>query len=474
MTQCHPTTGRPNVLLVYADQHRYDCLGMTGKPQGVSPLAKTPHLDRLAAEGVRFTRAYCPIAVCIPSRNSLMHGQWPGEHLSIANWGTEAPHPPQEGLPALSQVLREAGYFLGHVGKWHIHPQRGPLEYGFHQHRPGAAHYEEWRAARGLPPRPRVNGWFGEVDPFIGPDDSRSAWEADGVLEVLEAWRGQDRPFFIQWDSDAPHLPNVVPEPYFSMYSSDDIPPWPSFPDPLIGKPYIQAQQRRTWKVEGWTWEQWAPVVRCYLAEVSLLDAQVGRVLNALEHMGIAEQTMVIYSTDHGDLCGGHGMVDKHYVMYEDVTRVPLIVRWPGRTLAGTQCDAWVSHNIDLAMTLCDVAGVPAPATFRGKSLLPLLTGGQDNGRQDIFCMYHGNQFGLYSQRMVRDARWKYVWNATAEDEMYDLELDPGELRNLATNPAYRGELERLRQRLVAWMEETHDPLLNSWTRTQLLEGLTV
>ena len=258
------------------------------------------------------------------------------------------------------------------------------------------------------------------------------------------------------------------------MYLPDDIPPWPSFPDPLIGRPYIQAQQRRTWKVAGWTWDQWAPVVRCYLAEISLLDAQVGRVLDALERMGVAEQTMVICSTDHGDLCGGHGMVDKHYVMYEDVTRVPLIVRWPGRAPAGTRCDAWVSHNTDLATTLCDVAGVPTLATFRGKSLVPLLAGGQDNGRQDILCMYHGNQSGLYSQRMVRDARWKYVWNATAEDELYDLDLDPGELRNLATSPAYRRALERLRQRLVAWMAESHDPLLNSWTRTQLLEGLTL
>ena len=114
------------------------------------------------------------------------------------------------------------------------------------------------------------------------------------------------------------------------------------------------------------------------------------------------------------------------------------------------------------------------PATFRGESLLPLFAGAQENGREDIFASYHGNQFGLYSQRMVRDRRWKYVWNATAEDELYDLESDPAELRNCAIDPACAAELARLRKRLVAWMEQTHDRLLNGWTRAQLLEGLKV
>jgi arylsulfatase A-like enzyme len=258
------------------------------------------------------------------------------------------------------------------------------------------------------------------------------------------------------------------------MYPPEEIPPWPSFPDPLVGKPYMQAQQRRTWQVEGWTWDRWAPLVSRYLGTISLLDAQVGRILEALERLGLAESTMVVYTTDHGGLCGGHGMIDKHYVMYEDVVHVPLIVRWPGHVLPGHTCPAFVSHGIDLAVTFCHVAGAPVPETFRGQSLLRLLAGEGEGGRQDIFGVYYGNQFGLYSQRMVRDRRWKYVWNATAEDELYDLRLDPGEVCNLAVDPAYRTELARLRGRVVAWMEDTGDPLLNGWTRTQLLEGLKV
>ena len=460
---------QPNILFIQADQHRYDCISANGHP-----LLRTPHLDRLGGEGIRFDRAYCPTPVCIPSRNSLAFGVWPTEHLAIANWSTEAPRPAKEGLRSYSETLREGGYWLGHVGKWHVHPERGPQEYGFHSHSAEARAYERWRAEIGLPLRPRSNSWWGELDPHISPGQSRCAFGANRVIELLQGAAAHDRPFFVQWDTDSPHIPNVVPEPFYSMYAPDDIPPWPSFPDPLEGKPYMQAQQRRTWKVEGWTWEQWAPVVRCYLAEVSLIDAQVGRVLDALEELGLAEEAMVVFTSDHGGLCGGHGMIDKHYVMYEDVTHVPLIVRWPGHTTPGARSEAWVCHSLDLAATFCDAAGVPAPDSFCGHSLLPLLDGTGDNGRRRIGVMYQGNQFGLLSVRMIRDERLKYVWNATALDELYDLENDPGELHNLAADPQLSGELTRLRHDLVAWMEEIGDTLLNQWTRTQLLEGLSV
>jgi arylsulfatase A-like enzyme len=187
-----------------------------------------------------------------------------------------------------------------------------------------------------------------------------------------------------------------------------------------------------------------------------------------LAQAGLADNTMVVYSTDHGDLCGGHGMIDKHYVMYEDVTHVPLIVRWPGHAVAGTTCDAFVSHALDLAMTFCKAAKAQIPPTFEGISLLPMLSGQAGNGRSEIVSTYFGNQFGLYSQRMLRNHTHKYIWNLTAEDELYDLQHDAAELSNLAANPAYHGVLAELRLCLVAWMQETKDPLLNMWTRAQL------
>jgi arylsulfatase A-like enzyme len=456
------------VLLIQSDQHRYDCLGAHGHP-----LLQTPYLDRLCAAGVDFGAAYTPIPVCVPARNCLVHGQWSTAHGAIANWGTEVHWPARDALPSYPQVLRDAGYWLAHVGKWHVHPTLPPAAYGYEAHVP-ASDYGPWRAAQGAPPLPTDAGWEGALDPHVTPAQTRLAWGADRVIALLETCAAGAAPWYVGWDTAEPHLPSVLPEPYYAMYPPEDVAPWPGYPDPLTHKPYAQAQQRRSWQVEEWTWADWAPIVARYLGTISLLDAQVGRVLDALDRLGVAQDTVVIYTTDHGDMCGAHGMFDKHMVLYEDVVHVPLIVRWPRGARAGRTCDAFVSHAVDLARTMCALAGAPVPETFQGKSLLPLLAGTGGTGRADILSMYHGNQFGLYSQRMLRDRRWKYVWNATAEDELYDLARDPGELHNRATDPTAAAELARLRARLVAWMEEIGDPLLNGWTRRQLLEGQKV
>jgi arylsulfatase A-like enzyme len=164
-------------------------------------------------------------------------------------------------------------------------------------------------------------------------------------------------------------------------------------------------------------------------------------------------------------------MIDKHYVMYDDVVRVPLLLRWPGTLPAGRTVDALVTAALDLAVTFCTAANLPVPESFCGQSLAPLAMGTVEAEREAVFASYHGNQFGLYSQRMVRTRRWKYVWNATAEDELYDLAADPAELVNLAGEAVHAGELRGLRAQLVAWMAETKDLLLNQWTKGQLLEG---
>ncbi len=459
--------GKTNILLIHSDQHRYDCVGANGHP-----LLPTPHLDRLAGEGLNFTHAFCPIPLCMPTRASMLCGQWPAEHLQIANADSEAPRTFRRELPVFSRLLAEEGYWLGYVGKWHVDFEREPTEFGFHRYVPNGQ-YGKWREAQGLPPAPRTNKWFGELDPHVAPQQSRLAWGADRTIQMLRERAEADEPFFLRWDPSEPHLPNLVPEPYSSMYPPEEIPPWPSFEENFEGKPYVQAQQLRTWRIEGWTWEDWAPIVSRYLAEISLLDAQVGRLVKALDRLGLAESTLVIYTSDHGDMCGGHRMIDKHFIMYDDAVRVPMIARWPGVIEPGRACDAFLASSVDLASTFCELAGVEPPDTFRGLSLVPMLRGARSNGRTDIFSSYHGNQFGLYSQRMVRGRRWKYVWNATAEDELYELETDPAELHNRAGDLDCAGELTHLRERLVEWMEETNDRLLNQWTRPQLLDGLT-
>ncbi len=183
---------------------------------------------------------------------------------------------------------------------------------------------------------------------------------------------------------------------------------------------------------------------------------------------GAGADTMVVYTSDHGDMCGSHGMMDKHYIMYDDVVRVPLVVRCPSRVPAGGTCDAFVSSALDLARTFLDLAGVPGPGSFVGQSLVSALRGGAGPDRAYVVSTYHGNQLGLFTQRMIRDSRWKYVWNATAEDELYDLQSDPGEIQNRATDPAAGSHLSRLRRQLLAWMQAERDPILNSWVERQL------
>lgn len=460
---------QPNILFIQADQHRADCIGVNGGgPPGA--LLQTPNLDQLARDGINFTHAFCPIPVCTPSRTSLLTGVWPLQHGCIMNPDTEAGRSMFSGLPTFSEILQAAGYYLGYVGKWGVDPKRDPTEFGFTDY-VAERGYAQWRKAQNLPPKPATNRWFGEVDPWITGDQSALAWGARETIGLLQKAAHQAQPFFIRWDPSEPHLPNVVPEPYASLYPPANIKPWPSFPDPLEHKPYIQQQQLRTWHLDGWTWEQWAPIVARYLGEITLLDHQIGRVLAALDELGLSENTVVIYTADHGDLCGGHGMIDKHFVMYDELVRVPLLVRWPAQIKAGSMSDAFICAGLDLAVTFCALAGVEPPPTFGGSSLLPIAAGATQTSRPDIFASYFGNQFGLYSQRMVRDRRWKYVWNATAEDELYDLENDPGEISNLATQPDYAAELARLRLRLLAWLEQTQDRLLNGWTREQLTQG---
>ena len=472
MSQQQSTLGesansRPNILMIVADQHRWDCVGTNGHP-----FLKTPHLDALAASGVNFSNAFTSSPICVPARHSLLHGCWPCRHHVIANGGTEAPCAPPVDLPSFPMALRDAGYHLSFVGKWIDGAAQTPTEYGFHQWIKDSD-YAKWRAAQGLPPRPKGMPFYG-FDEGITPEQSHLAWGADRTIELLKDGMKSGSPFLVRWDPSEPHLPNVVPQPYADMYPPSMIPPWKSFGDTFKGKPYIQAQQLRSWGLDGWTWDQWAPLLGRYLGELSLLDAQVGRVLQALEDLNLADNTIVIYTCDHGDTCGAHGMIDKHYIMYDDVEHVPLFIRWPGVTAPGTVSDAFVVHTIDLARTLCEMAGTNVPETFQGVSMLPILKGTGGNGRDCVQAMYSGNQFGLFTQRMIRDAHWKYVWNATAEDELYNLDDDPAELVNLATDPECAERLAGFRSRLFDWMVEIGDAYNNGWIRRQLLENKKV
>ncbi len=442
---------KPNILLIYTDQHRFDCLGVNGHPQ-----LKTPHLDRLAAEGINFTQTYTPCPMCVPARCSMISGQWPSQHGVVFNYDGETFKPLDPNLPTLGKTLQEAGYQTAHIGRWHVDPNHSPKDFGF-DHFQGDGEYHAWRDEQDLPPLPKgLEHWGGSAD-SIPAEKSRLAWSADHAIATIKEAAQTEKPLFLRWHTVEPHLPCYPTEPYASMYDPADLEPWAGFGDRFENKPEIQKQMLESWGVETWTWEEWAPVVARYLGVITQLDHEIGRILDEID----LENTLVIYTADHGDMCGSHGMVDKHFILYDDVVHVPMILRHPDLP-AGTTRDDFVSNAIDLPATLCAVAGAETPDTFVGKNIL------EPTGREDIFATYSGNQFGGYSQRMVRDRRWKLIWNLTAINELYDLESDPGELSNRIDDPAAAPELARLKERMISWLEEVDDPMLNDFTRWQL------
>ncbi|MEM8872628.1 MAG: sulfatase-like hydrolase/transferase [Planctomycetota bacterium] len=449
----------PNILFIHSDQHRFDCVGVN-QPHaldGPNRLVKTPNLDRLAGDGVNFTSAYTPIPLCTPARACFLTGTWASIHKSWVIPNTLGYRPAPDELPNLYRLFSDAGYRVAHIAKYHKELTGTPLDHGAAFYQDEEDGYDEWRAEQGLEKRPMTNGFWGETDD-VDEDMGRIAWGARHTADQIKAGVDAGKPFFVRWDPSEPHLPNIVSEPWASMYEPGEVPPWPSFPDPLTNKPPMQRRTRERWECEGWDWEQWQPVVARYLGEIALLDKHVGKLLDLLDELGVADDTLVVYSTDHGDFCGGHGMNDKHYCGYDDILHVPLIARLPGKLDANTECNRFVVHELDLAKTFLDAAGIDAPKSFVGRSLFDEVAD-VEPARQDVFMQYSGTQQGRVDQRYLRDRRWKYVYTPAATDELYDLENDPAELTNLIDDPRYANELHHLRERMMVSMKEAKDPL---------------
>lgn len=467
---------RPNVVLILLDQWRFDALGANG------PTAcRTPHLDRLAAEAVRCTRAYTPIGLCSPARASLLTAVYPHRHGMLNNCHEEdairldLP----DGLATFPRQMREAGYRLGYVGKWHAGRHLGPEHHGFESWAGRPEDYRAYRLAHGLPaeapvPPDAVSAQIGRLRlPIAGtdptpPERSYTGFAVEEALRLLEELATTGAPFLLQVSLEGPHHPYYAPEPFASWYEPSRLDPWPSFHDALKDKPASHRRRLARLGMADWAWEDWAPVVARYFGYVSHIDAQVGRLLEALGTRGLAEKTLLVVGADHGDLTGSHGQFNKGTMAYEDVYHIPLLARWPdGGLPGGTACRDFV-RLLDLGPTFLEAAGLEPPPGVDGRSLLACWRGQPEPDWPDsVFAQFHGDEWGLYSQRLVRDGRFKLVYNGQDQDELYHLARDPYELVNRAEDPAYRAERRRMELLLLDWMERTADPLLR-WARLQL------
>jgi arylsulfatase A-like enzyme len=248
------------------------------------------------------------------------------------------------------------------------------------------------------------------------------------------------------------------------MYDPEDIGPWPTYADTFHGKPGLHAEHLRRRGVRDFTWEdEWGEIVTKYFGLVSMVSDEIERVLEALDRLGLTDDTIVIHTTDHGDFTGSHRQFNKGPLMYEETYHIPMHVRWPGTVEAGSVCDEMVRLH-DLMPTILDVAGFEPSTTASSRSLRPLLEGRvPDDWPETLFAEYHGDEFGYFSQRMVETQRYKYIYNAYEVDELYDLAADPHELHNVVDHPDYRGRLERLQDEMLRWMERTDDPFYD-WT----------
>jgi len=483
---------RPNVLLILTDQERYDASAPG------DPLVETPGSDRLSREGIRFEQAFTPISICSSARASLLTGRFPHHHGMLNN--CHEPDALRPNLPTdlstFSEKLADAGYDLSYIGKWHVGRDQTPKDFGFsylggsdkHHDNIDAA-FREYRTERGVPlgkpslkdqiytgedPRDASEGTLVAATAPIDVEDTRAWFIAQRTIERIEEYAdgSRDAPFFHRTDFYGPHHPYVVPEPYASLYDPGDIEPPDSYAETYDGKPRVHENYLAYRGVDGFDWDLWAEAIAKYWGFITLIEHQLERILDALDTHGLADDTAVVHASDHGDFTGHHRQFNKGPIMYDDTYRIPLQIRGPDfKTQSSCESPVYVH---DLAATFLEIGRVDVPETFDSRSLMPFLDPEQGspteiditNGKcgksgywpRSIFGQYHGDEFGLYSQRMVRTEQYKYVYNGPDIDELYDLEADPAELQNLIDHPEYDAVRREMRQRLIKWMDRTEDP----------------
>ena len=488
---------RPNVLLIMTDQQPISTIGCYG-----NSVVETPAQDRLAREGMRFDNFYIAAFPCTPSRATYLTGRYTHNHGVVAN-NVEL----DDALPSIGNTFRDAGYQTAWIGKWHLGGNmyrgltgRGPFDdcwvqkrvdserdfefvqveggtgedaprSGFDHWIGGWKHFKAYLQTTDLPDEvknlPRVgNHQAAPSAPdrehsvsLLGEDHHMAHFFADEMVSFLNANR--DNSFCAVLSFYGPHLPVCPPEPWDSMYDLDDVPLPDNYDAPLEDKPRFQWDNARTYVRDVWSRDEVRDYVRRYWGYVSYIDAQIEQVLNALDANGQAENTIVMFVSDHGDMVGQFGMVYKlTYCGYDTLMKVPCLVRWPGRIEAGS-VNTSLNSSVDVMPTLLDLAGMDIPDGVDGESIGGVLKGEHNVAREEIFTDLMNR--GV----MLRQGAWKFVLNwkplggdVRDLDELYNLADDPHEEHNLAYRDRVRAA--SMRDRILSWMEETGHPYVNT------------
>jgi arylsulfatase A-like enzyme len=469
---------RPNVLFLMTDEQHHRSLSITG-----NPYISTPQMDRIAREGALFTNSTCVTPYCSPSRASMITGVYPHRHRILLNVGgrTQRQEPLAPGaFPSTETTPPGQGYATAFRGKWHLGDLGDfPCYESFAYAAKTPRGYEEWLEQR-LP----AARFSGDRDPgrYLGrPVEKipaiRRAWEpfqkavpglgyiatigrtvippdllpetqlTNRVLQLLE--QNRDRSFMITASWHPPHDLWVMPEPHYSMVDRKKI--------RLTGSTSLEewdarGPSRQLGELAGE--EGLREYAAIYHGMVKYIDDQIGRVLGKLDQLGLAENTLVLFTTDHGDMVGAHGCIGKSILsFFDDLVRIPLCIRFPGRIKPGTVVGNPVSQ-VDYMPTLLDYMGLPVPEKIHGRSLRPLIEGRPAGWRDYSFC-----QRGA-GARMIRTERYKYVFARKPRiAALYDLQADPHEDRNLARDPAHAATARMMHKRLAEVMSRDGDPM---------------
>jgi arylsulfatase A-like enzyme len=459
-----------NVLFFLTDQHRTDTLGAYG-----NRVVRTPVLDAVAAGGTTFDRFYTPTAICTPARASLLSGAAPYRHQLLANYERNVGYREElaDDQYTFGRDLRDAGYDVGLIGKWHVGTRRTPNDYGFDgPHLPGwhnPVDHPEYRAylsERGLPPysiNDEIRGTFPNGTPgnllaarLQQPVEATFEYFlAERAIETLRRYAAEPgRPFFLATHFFGPHLPYIVPSEYFDMYDPDDVTLPRSVAETFEGKPPVQANYSAHWTFDTIPEHVSRKLVAAYWGYTTLIDEQIGRIVDAARELGLYDDAAVFFSADHGEFTGAHRLHDKGPAMYEDIYRVPGIVRLPGG-VPGQRSDRFATL-LDFTATILDVAGLDPAEAVDGRSLRPLAEGDESGWREDLVLEFHGHHFP-YPQRALVTQRFKLVVNPESVNELYDLREDPDELHNRYDDPAHEAVRDELLANLYRQLRDRGD-----------------
>jgi choline-sulfatase len=448
-----------NILWLMVDQMRADHLGFAGHP-----YVQTPNLDRLAARGTVFENTFVQSPLCGPSRTSLFSGRYVHEH---GVWWNGVPC--EEDLPLLPEILRQAGYRTSIVGKLHLEPAQ--RTFGFQERKlheellldpHGLDAYDNYRTGQSPPvPEPgEATEWDNRTSGAgvcrVNPACEETAWVADHACEALEQADGE-QPFFLYASFMRPHSPyNPLPE-FLDRYRDTEIEPPPFSPEEWDKLPPRVRATAESWGWDALTPEDFAEVRRHYAALCTQVDDNIGRIMQTLEQKGLVENTLIVFTSDHGDFLGEHGLLFKEH-LYDASLHVPLVIVDPRRQDQPTRYTG-LTESIDIMPTVLDLVGVEPPAGTSGESLTPVLDDPERVHRSHILSEWTTHTVNANRDRVraacvephiasVRTQNWKYMHYIDEPGELYDLRTDPGERDNRFGDPDLDDITASLRDRL--------------------------